>query len=113
MSININGKDVSPEKALEMVKDDKLIVTKVTYEFKNENRDDTIPLSNEGFDISKEIISELSNHMSDMGADFLEYTIFGSPYVMGRNLRIIIEDAKPDPTWFKRQLIKLGKWLIK
>ena len=107
----LNGKNVSTEELIETLQKDTTKITSVGITFDNPKKDPTLPLTNDGFDIPKHIIGELSAAMDEYGADRLIYIMSGSPYIKGRNLILTMEDPRPEPTRFKKALIRIGKWL--
>lgn len=109
--IKINGKDRTTEESIELLKKESTVVHQVSIGFDNPSKKTDIPMSNEGFEIPQDIIAGLSVAMDEYGAEHIIWTMSGSPYIRGRTLIVRMEEPKPEPTWFKSKLIKLGKWL--
>lgn len=111
-TVKVNGKNMPSDSALELLAKESTKVTKLSLTFKNEKKKKDIPTSSIGFTIPKAMISELCRTMDRMNADRIKYKLNGSPYILNRNLTIIMEDPRPEPRGVKKLLRRLAEWLM-
>lgn len=91
--IKVNGKDVSKKKALEMLEDDSTVVHQVGVTIPNKNKSKDTPLTDEGFDIPQDTVSQLCKAMDQVNASFAKITFTNSAKIKGRTLVVIMADA--------------------
>lgn len=111
--IKINDKVASYKELKKVLKNDKLKITQFSISQNADPNRVKSKLSHKGFAITKDMIGSMSKEMTKLNAGYMAAVFTDSPHIMGRTLKIILEDPKPKPTWLKKQLIKLGEWLIK
>lgn len=108
--IVVNDKEVTKEEALEMLKDDSVIVKALTYTASpGEKRTD--PPTMEGFSIGKDVVSSMARTMEGTNAGYCRIKIDNSGKIGNRSMLIIMYDTN-NRTRFQRMLLKLVEKFI-
>ena len=104
--IKINDEEVSKDEALEILSDDKVMITKAAFFFERDPNKPRPEKSDEGFSIEQDVIAELSRAMTNMNAGLAKYTLKRCPGIMDRTLYVIMTDPGHLP-WWKRKFLEM------
>ena len=111
MPVTINDKKYTKEEAKKIMEDPNVIITSVTIDFPSTEKKPGEPMTNEGFEITKEQIASLSKSMDKFEAGFMGASFENSGKIMGKSLYIFLMAPGYVPKW-KMIIWKLMRKLI-
>jgi hypothetical protein len=105
--IKLNGKVVTTEEALVYLRNPKTKLTKFSMTLdREEGPRAAIEPSDEGFDVPKGVVAELSAAMTRMDASMLKWKLSGSPYIRKRNLLMVMYEPET-LRWYQKLALRL------
>lgn len=92
--VKVNGKEMSKKEAMDLLDKEETVVNSFSAEIENPNKKlDEMEMTNEGFPIGQDMISEMSEAMDEYGASCVKVKLAGSPKIKGRNLYLVMCDT--------------------
>lgn len=90
--IKLDGVDAYSPEGQAIMEDDTKIVSKLTMTSVKDPADIEGPLTNEGFEVPKELIKQMCDAMDMFNAGMVKIALTDSNKIMGRNLYIVMCD---------------------